>query len=106
VEDKVKIVQVVYTDNDPIKTQKVLEAVNGLSNLQPRTAGTAFKKGLKFINEQIPAVSKLVDQTERKLEQFRKTIIIDPEQQATAIAQTLNGIEQERQATRVKSYSG
>jgi len=49
---------------------------------------------------------KLVDQTERKLEQFRKTII-DPEQQATAIAQTLNGIEQERQATRpVKGYSG
>jgi len=74
VEDKVstKIVQVVYTDNDPIKTQKVLEAEYE-SNLQPRTAGTAFKKGLKFINEQIPAV-KLVDQTERKLEQFRKTI--------------------------------
>lgn len=106
VEDKVstKIVQVVYTDNDPIKTQKVLEAVNTVYQIYNREQQEQrLKKGLKFINEQIPAVSKLVDQTERKLEQFRKNNnLIDPEQQATAIAQTLNGIEQERQAIRAQ----
>lgn len=106
VEDKVstKIVQVVYTDNDPIKTQKVLEAVNTVYQIYNREQQEQrLKKGLKFINEQIPVVSKLVDQTERKLEQFRKNNnLIDPEQQAAAISQTLNGIEQERQATRAQ----
>lgn len=106
VEDKIstKIVQVVYTDNDPIKTQKVLEAVNTVYQIYNREQQEQrLKKGLKFINEQIPVVSKLVDQTERKLEQFRKNNnLIDPEQQATAIAQTLNGIEQERQVTRAQ----
>jgi len=55
VEGKVntKIIQVVYTDNDPIKTEKVLEAVNTFIKFTTETAGTAFKKGLKFINEQI-----------------------------------------------------
>ena len=106
VEDRIstKIVQVVYTDNDPIKTQKVLEAVNTVYQIYNREQQEQrLKKGLKFINEQIPVVSKLVDQTERKLEQFRKNNnLIDPEQQATAIAQTLNGIEQERQVIRAQ----
>ena len=106
VEDKIstKIVQVVYTDNDPIKTQKVLEAVNTVYQIYNREQQEQrLKKGLKFINEQIPVVSKLVDQTERKLEQFRKNNnLIDPEQQAAAIAQTLNGIEQERQVIRAQ----
>ena len=38
VEDRIstKIVQVVYTDNDPIKTQKVLEAVNTVYQIYNR----------------------------------------------------------------------
>lgn len=105
-EDKVntKIVQAVYTDNDPIKTQKVLEAVYTVYRLYNRQQQEQrLAKGLKFINEQIPAVRKLVDQSEAKLEQFRKSQnLIDPEQQAAAIAQSLNTIEQERQANRAQ----
>ena len=106
VEDKVntKIVQAEYTDNDPIKTQKVLEAIYRVYQVYNREQQEQrLKKGLKFINEQIPAVSKLVDQSEAKLEQFRKNQnLIDPEQQATAITQSLNAIEQQRQATRAQ----
>ena len=105
-EDKVntKIVQAVYTDNDPIKTQKVLEAVYTVYRLYNRQQQEQrLAKGLKFINEQIPAVRKLVDQSEVKLEQFRKRQnLIDPEQQAAAIAQSLNAIEQERQTNRAQ----
>lgn len=105
-EDKVntKIVQAVYTDNDPIKTQKVLEAVYTVYRLYNRQQQEQrLAKGLKFINEQIPAVRKLVDQSEGKLEQFRKRQnLIDPEQQAAAIAQSLNTIEQERQTNRAQ----
>jgi capsular exopolysaccharide synthesis family protein len=106
VEEKVntKIIQVVYTDNDPIKTEKVLEAVNTIYQIYNREQQEQrLRKGLKFINEQIPSVRKLVDQSEGKLEQFRKNNnLIDPEQQATAIAQTLNTLEQERQSIRAQ----
>lgn len=105
-EDKVstKIVEVEYTDDDPIKTQKVLEAMNTVYQIYNREQQEQrLKKGLKFINEQIPAVRRLVDQSEGKLEQFRKNYnLIDPEQQAAAISQTLNTVEQERQATRAQ----
>jgi capsular exopolysaccharide synthesis family protein len=106
VEEKVntKIVHVVYTGNDPIKTQKVLDALNTVYQIYNREQQEQrLKKGLKFINEQIPSVRKLVDQSELKLEQFRKNYnLINPEEQATSISQTLNAIEQERQANRAQ----
>ena len=107
VEDKVntKIVQAVYTDNDPIKTQKVLEAVQKVYQVYNREQQeTRLKKGLRFINEQIPVVRKLVDQSEAELEKFRKRQnLIDPGQQAVGMAQSLDAVERERQATRVQS---
>jgi len=54
---------------------KVLEAVNTIYQIYNREQQEQrLRKGLKFINEQIPSVRKLVDQSEGKLEQFRKTI--------------------------------
>lgn len=109
VEEKVntKIVRVVYTDNDPIKTQKVLDALSTIYQIYNREQQEQrLKKGLKFINEQIPSVRKLVDQSESKLEQFRRNYnLINPEQQAAAISQTLNALEQERQANRAQLQS-
>ena len=106
-EEKVntKIVQAVYTDNDPIKTQKVLEAVQKVYQVYNREQQeTRLKKGLRFINEQIPVVRKLVDQSEAELEKFRKRQnLIDPAQQAVGMAQSLDAVERERQATRVQS---
>ena len=107
VEEKVstKIVQVVYTDNDPIKTQKVLEAVQKVYQVYNREQQeTRLKKGLRFINEQIPTVRKLVDQSEAELEKFRKRQnLIEPGQQAVGMAQSLDAVQRERQATRVQS---
>lgn len=103
-EEKVntKIVEATYTANDPIKAEKVLEAVYKVYQIYNREQQQQrLQKGLKFINEQIPTVSKTVDQAENKLEQFRKNNnLIDPEQQATAISQSLNAIAQERQVIR------
>lgn len=95
-----KIVQAVYTDNDPIKTQEVLEAVLKVyQDYNREQQEQRLKKGLKFINEQIPIARNLVDQSEAKLKQFRKqNNIIDPEQQTTAITQALNATGQERKA--------
>lgn len=105
-EDRVntKIVEATYTATDPIKAQKVLEAIYRVYQIYNREQQEQrLKKGLKFVNEQIPVVSNTVDQAERKLEQFReKNNLIDPEQQAAAITQSLNAIQQERQVIRAQ----
>lgn len=106
VEEKVntKIVEATYRDNDPIKTQRVLEAIYRVYQIYNREQQEQrLKKGLKFINEQIPEVRKNVDQAEGRLEQFRKNQnLIDPEQQAASIAQSVNAIQQERQVLRAQ----
>lgn len=105
-EDKVntKIVEATYTANDPIKAEKVLDAVYKVYQIYNREQQQQrLQKGLKFINEQIPVVSNTVDKAENKLEQFRKNYnLIDPEQQATAVSQSLNAIAQERQVIRAQ----
>ncbi len=105
-EEKVntKIVEATYTANDPVKAEKVLEAVYKVYQIYNREQQQQrLQKGLKFINEQIPVVSKTVDQAENKLEQFRKNYnLIDPEQQATAVSQSMNAIAQERQVIRAQ----
>ena len=105
-EEKVntKIVEATYTANDPVKAAKVLEAVYKVYQIYNREQQQQrLQKGLKFINEQIPVVSKTVDQAENKLEQFRKNYnLIDPEQQATAVSQSMNAIAQERQVIRAQ----
>jgi len=106
VEEKVntKIVEATYRDNDPIKTQRVLEAIYRVYQIYNREQQEQrLKKGLKFINEQIPEVRKSVDQAEGRLEQFRKNQnLIDPEQQAASTAQSVNAIQQERQVLRAQ----
>lgn len=105
-EEKVntKIVQASYTATDPVKAEKVLEAIYKVYQIYNREQQEQrLKKGLKFINEQIPVVSRTVDQSEAKLEKFRKNYnLIDPEQQAAAITQSLNAIGQERQVIRAQ----
>ncbi|MDV2992348.1 MAG: hypothetical protein N4J56_002002 [Chroococcidiopsis sp. SAG 2025] len=99
-----KIVEATYTANDPIKAQKVLKAVHTVYQIYNREQQEQrLKKGLKFINEQIPAVTKTVDQAENKLEEFRKNNnLIDPEQQAATVNNSLNAIAQEREVIRAQ----
>ncbi|MEP6519264.1 hypothetical protein [Microcoleus vaginatus] len=51
-------------------------------------------KGLAFINEQLPKVSKNVAQVEGTLEEFRKNQnLIEPEVQAKALTEAINNIQ-------------
>ena len=101
---KTKIFEANYSDKDPIKTQKVLGALQKIYldyNLQQQKLRLA--KGLAFIDEQLPAVYLSVNQAEGALKQFRKSQnLIDPEQQAKAITDALNATEQERQLTKAE----
>jgi len=55
-----------------LRPREVLEAVNTIYQIYNRATGTVLRKGLKFINEQIPSVRKLVDQSEVNWNSFAK----------------------------------
>lgn len=94
-----KIVEVVYTDTDPLKTYTVLYTIQQVYqdyNLEQQKLRLA--KGLTFINEQLPLIQNRVNQAEDALELFRKRYnLIDPESQAKALSEALNRIRQEQQ---------
>jgi polysaccharide biosynthesis transport protein len=97
---KTTVLEAVYTDNDPRKTKKVLEAIiqvyqdYTLEQQQERLA-----QGLAFINKQLPAARQRVTEAENALENFRKTNnLINPEQRAASVAEELKNTQaQERQ---------
>ena len=102
-EDKAntKIVKAVYTANDPIKTQKVLKALRRVyADYNQQKQAQRLNKGLEFITAQLPQVENKVQESEANLENFRKSHnLIDPTQQATAIADSLAAIKKEQQTT-------
>ncbi len=99
-----KIVEANYVSNDPVKTQKVLQTVYQVYQSYNREQQEQrLKKGLKFINEQIPGVRNQVAQSEAQLEKFRTNQnLIDPEQQAAVINNSLNAVVQQRQVLRAQ----
>lgn len=97
-ETETSILEVTFTSNDPIKSQRVVEVLQGIYldyNLEQQEL--RLQNGLAFINQQLPIVSNDVFQAEQSLENFRQTTnLIDPEARATELAGSLVRIEQER----------
>ncbi len=99
-----KIVEANYIANDPVKTQKVLQTIYKVYQAYNREQQEQrLKKGLQFINEQIPGVRKQVEDSENLLKDFRTNQnLIDPELQAATINNSLNSVVQQRQTLRAQ----
>ena len=99
-----KIVEANYIANDPVKTQKVLQTIYKVYQAYNREQQEQrLKKGLQFINEQIPGVRKQVEEAENLLRDFRTNQnLIDPELQAATINNSLNSVVQQRQNLRAQ----
>lgn len=97
-----KIFLAEYSDQDPVKTQKVLEAVRQVYlDYNKKQQEERLKKGLKVIRDQLKEIKKEVRIAEANLQQFRRSKnLINPESQAQALENTLNKIQQERRTTR------
>jgi len=93
-----KIFEATYTAANPIKTQKVLQAMQRVYlDYNREQQKLRLTKGLAFINEQLPKVRQNVAQAEVALEQFRTSQnLIEPEAQAKTLTEAINNIEQER----------
>jgi capsular exopolysaccharide synthesis family protein len=104
VEGKVetKIFQVDYTDTDPQKAQKVLQALRDVYKAYNKEQQKMrLNKGLAFIKEQEPQVERQLKVAEQGLEKFRQTHkLIDPQAEANAVNASLNGIRQTKENTR------
>jgi uncharacterized protein involved in exopolysaccharide biosynthesis len=94
-----KIFQVTYIDDDPIKTQRVLAALQKVYldyNLEQQKQ--RLVRGLSFVNEQLPQIKQQVEQAEKALKDFRESQeLIDPELQARGQVEALNTIQQQQQ---------
>lgn len=102
-----KIFQVQYTEKDPVKTHKVLQAIQKVYlayNIQQQNE--RLKKGLKVIRQQLDEARNEVTRADGELRDFRtgKNItgknLIDPETQAKATQDELTRIVQERGTAR------
>lgn len=93
-----KILQIDYTSHDPERSQKILQAMQEVYldyNLEQQQV--RLKEGLAFIDEQLPEARQSLYQSEKALERFRKSEnLVNPEDQAAEILQSLREIEQER----------
>ncbi len=93
-----KIFEATYTDSNPIKTQKVLQAMQQVYlNYNREQQKLRLTRGLAFIDEQLPKVGESVAKAEVALEQFRTSQnLIEPDAQAKALTDAINNIQQER----------
>ncbi|NEP56744.1 MAG: polysaccharide biosynthesis tyrosine autokinase [Symploca sp. SIO2G7] len=98
-DQETKIFEIVYTSDDPLKTQKALEAIQRVYqdyNLEQQKL--RLSEGLAFINKQLPEARQNLVRAETALEQFRKNHnVIDPTEEAKAVSETLESIKSERQ---------
>jgi succinoglycan biosynthesis transport protein ExoP len=99
-----KIFVVTYTDTNPIKTQKVLQAMQQVYlDYNREQQKLRLTKGLAFINEQLPKVRESLTKAEVALQQFRTSQnLIEPDEQAKALTNVINSIEQERRTNQAQ----
>ena len=94
-----RIFKAVYVDTDPVRTQKVVEALEEVYldyNLDQQEQ--RLTRGLAFLNEQLDNARKDLQASQDALEQFRELQnLIDPNKQAEAVTNALNRVMQEQQ---------
>ncbi|MBD2138023.1 polysaccharide biosynthesis tyrosine autokinase [Anabaena sp. FACHB-1237] len=97
-----KIFQVDYTNNNPEKTAKVLQAIRQVYlEYNKKQQELRLQKGLQVIKEQLRKANDEVTTSEANLQIFRRNQnLIDPETQAKSVENTLNTVQQEIQTTR------
>ena len=97
-----QVLQVSFQYNDPVKTQKVLQALQKVyQNYNLEQQQERLNKGLNFVSIRLPQIKKEVEQAEKNLEDFRrKHNLLDPVVQSRIILESRANIERQREATR------
>lgn len=98
------IFQADYTDTDPDKTQRVLNAIRQVYlEYNQQQQAERLRKGLRVVQQQLKDTVEEVNRAEANLQRFRRNQnLIDPESQAKSLEDNLNAILQDRRTTRAE----
>jgi capsular exopolysaccharide synthesis family protein len=93
-----RILKVSYQDADPQKIKFVLDqVVQGYLTYSQQERQANLRKGIEFVDNQIPKTQKRVDSLQYQLQSFRqKNEFVDPQSKSEQIANQLNLLEQQR----------
>ncbi|MFK8183620.1 MAG: GumC family protein [Phormidesmis sp.] len=98
-EVKTKIFEITFVDENPAKTQMVLEAIQSVYleyNLEKQQE--RLSRGLTFIDDQLPIARQELDKAQQALTSFRQTYnLVNPEELADGISRRLIDIQKSRQ---------
>ncbi|WP_191757807.1 Wzz/FepE/Etk N-terminal domain-containing protein [Komarekiella delphini-convector] len=99
-----QVFEVSFRDEDPVKTQKVLQALQKVyQDYNIEQQKQRLNKGLAFVNTRLPEIKKEVSQAEKNLEQFRrKHNLLDPEVQSKILLESLADVQKQLQTTRAQ----
>ena len=99
-----QVFEISYKDDDPEKTQKVLQALQKVYqdyNIQQQKE--RLNKGLGFVNNRLPKVKNSVVQAEKNLEAFRrKHDLLDPQVQGQILLESLANTQEQLESTRAQ----
>ncbi len=97
-----KVFEVSYSDDDPIKAQRILQALQKIYqtyNIEQQKE--RLNQGLAFVNARLPEIKKEVGKADKNLEQFRKKHnLLNPEAQSKILLESLADIQKQLQTTR------
>jgi polysaccharide biosynthesis transport protein len=101
---KSQIFEVSFHAQDPVKTQKVLQALRQVYqeyNLEQQQQ--RLQQGMAFVSNRLPEVKKELSQAEENLENFRRQHnILDPQVQSQILLEALANIQQQQETTRAQ----
>jgi len=99
-----EVFEVSFKDKNPIKAQKVLEALQVVyQDFNKEQQQERLSKGLAFVNERLPKIKQQLIESEANLEKFRKRYnIVDPQLQSTILLESIAAIKKELDTTTAK----
>ncbi|WP_017745335.1 GumC family protein [Scytonema hofmannii] len=99
-----QIFELSYKDNDPVKAQKVLLAIQKVyQNYKIEQQKERLSRGISFLNERLPKVRNEMVQAEEQLEKFRrKHNLLDPEIQGKILLESLADVSKQLRFTRAQ----
>lgn len=102
--EETKILEVRYRDTDAKKVREVLHQVaRGYLRYSLQERQMNLKKGIEFVDSQLPQLRQRVDKLQADLQAFRqRNELLDPESQSQQLAVRVNTIEQQQVDTQVK----
>jgi capsular exopolysaccharide synthesis family protein len=102
--DKTKILEVRYRDTEPEKVRFVLHQVaRGYLRYSLQERQVNLKKGIQFVESQLPILRERVNKLQGQLQAFRQqNNLLDPESQGQQLSNRVSTIEQQQLDTQVK----